>query len=513
MNNKDKSIIVIGGGMAGLASGIYGQFNGFKTTVFEMNRTAGGFVTSWKRKGYTFDAAMDWFIGTDPHDRSSIVWRELGYLQGKKINYYDDLVSVKDTNGNIWTLYTDPEKLENELIHLTDFDEDKKQIKKLCKDIAKLIKAPSFDFRHPQYQLTGKQQLKMMTEYMSCIGLMIKYNKELVTDYADAFKDPRLRDVMTYMFYEPESPHVPFVFVFQLAAMFKKTAGYPEGGSSAVSKTLVRRYKDLGGNLKTRSKVKKILVHNNKSVGVQLEDGSEHFADYVISACDTRTVIYKMLDGQYVDDNITKLYKKGPIHASVLKVYLGVDKDFSWERDVIVHLLKEPLDIKGLFQKRPRTSLVLRHYCNYDASFAPPGKSVLESFFYSEYDYWKNLRSTDMTAYKNEKKRVADIVIDRIEKIYPGTKEKIEVVDVVTPVTYHRYTGNYKGSVMGWFDDTTIAQDLIKKIGFTLPGLKNFFMTGQWIVTGGMVRAAGSGRYAIEQICKSEKEKFLVPAV
>jgi phytoene dehydrogenase-like protein len=353
----------------------------------------------------------------------------------------------------------------------------------------------------------------MLKEYFSCIGLMIKYNRILVTDYANTFKDHRLREVMTYMFYEPESPHVPFVFVFQLATMFKKTAGYPEGGSRGVSQMLVDRYKNLGGDLKTRSKVKKVLVKNNRSVGVQLEDGSEHYADYVISACDTRTVIYDMLEGKYVDKNITKLYKDGPIHASVLKVYIGVDKDFSKERDVVVHLLNEPLDIKGLFQNRPRTSLVLRHYCNYDASFAPPGKSVLESFFYSEYDYWKKVYSTGRQIYKLEKQRVADLVIDEIEKIHPGTKDKIEVVDVVTPVTYHRYTGNYKGSVMGWFDDTTIAQDLIKKIGFTLPGLKNFYMTGQWIVTGGMIRAAGSGRYAIEQICRRENEKFKAPAV
>ena len=36
------SVIVIGGGIAGLASGIYAQANGYDTTVFEMHTLPGG---------------------------------------------------------------------------------------------------------------------------------------------------------------------------------------------------------------------------------------------------------------------------------------------------------------------------------------------------------------------------------------------------------------------------------------------------------------------------------------
>ena len=47
-----KKIIIIGGGLAGLAAGCYGQMNGFRTSIFEMHDKTGGLCTAWKRKGY-----------------------------------------------------------------------------------------------------------------------------------------------------------------------------------------------------------------------------------------------------------------------------------------------------------------------------------------------------------------------------------------------------------------------------------------------------------------------------
>jgi phytoene dehydrogenase-like protein len=58
MPAKEKSMIIIGAGFAGLAAGIYGRLNGYKTDIYEMHNLPGGLCTSWKRKGYTFDACI-----------------------------------------------------------------------------------------------------------------------------------------------------------------------------------------------------------------------------------------------------------------------------------------------------------------------------------------------------------------------------------------------------------------------------------------------------------------------
>ena len=41
MNMKEKSIIIIGGGIAGLSAGCYGQMNEYKTRIFEMHTLPG----------------------------------------------------------------------------------------------------------------------------------------------------------------------------------------------------------------------------------------------------------------------------------------------------------------------------------------------------------------------------------------------------------------------------------------------------------------------------------------
>lgn len=39
---EDKSIIIIGAGIAGLSAGCYGQMNGYHTRIFEMSNSPGG---------------------------------------------------------------------------------------------------------------------------------------------------------------------------------------------------------------------------------------------------------------------------------------------------------------------------------------------------------------------------------------------------------------------------------------------------------------------------------------
>ena len=69
-----------------------------------------------------------------------------------------------------------------------------------------------------------------------------------------------------------------------------------------------------------------------------------------------------------------------------------------------------------------------------------------------------------------------------------------------------RYTGNWQGSYEGWLPTPRI---LGRRIPYTLPGLKDFYMAGHWVVAGGgLPSAALSGRYVAQMICAT-KEKFL----
>jgi len=62
----DKSIIIIGAGLAGLATGIYAQACGYRTRIFEHHTLPGGVCTAWKRHGYTVDGCIHWLMGARP---------------------------------------------------------------------------------------------------------------------------------------------------------------------------------------------------------------------------------------------------------------------------------------------------------------------------------------------------------------------------------------------------------------------------------------------------------------
>ena len=54
----EKTIIIIGAGIAGLSAGCYAQMNGYKSAIFEMHDKPGGLCTAWKRGGYTYPTTL-----------------------------------------------------------------------------------------------------------------------------------------------------------------------------------------------------------------------------------------------------------------------------------------------------------------------------------------------------------------------------------------------------------------------------------------------------------------------
>ena len=98
-----------------------------------------------------------------------------------------------------------------------------------------------------------------------------------------------------------------------------------------MSLALAKRYRDLGGEIHYDSRVEKILVENDKAVGIRLTDGSEHRAGRVVSAADGYTTIFKMLDGKYADEKTREPYEKWPVFPPLLFVGLGVNRTFENE--------------------------------------------------------------------------------------------------------------------------------------------------------------------------------------
>jgi phytoene dehydrogenase-like protein len=488
----EKSIIIIGGGLTGLSAGCYGQMNGYKTTIFEMHDKAGGVCTAWKRKGYIIDGSMNWLVGTNPESSFYRFWEELGAAPGWKIHNHDCYSISEDKDGNAFTMYCDADRFEKYLLEMAP--EDSVPIREFTQAIRTFSKQ-NMPVEKPA-ELYDEADLAKMGQMMPDMQLMQQFGQVTLRDFAQRLKNPNLR-----RFFE-NGPALPMSMLgWVLGLQHSKSAGYVIGGALALVKPIEKRYRKLGGEIRFNSKVVKILVENNQAVGIRLADGKEFRADYVISAGDGRTVIFDLLGGQYVSDAIKKMYERPVLFSPLVYVGLGIKRTFNDIPSSVggySYPLNKPITIAG----KKENSLNIMLY-NFDPTLAPAGKTTVVVSYETDYDYWHELRQ-DPARYTAEKERIAGEVIAGLEQKFPGISSQVEMHDVATPVTWERYTGNWRGAYEGWMFGT------FDNISKTLPGLDNFYMAGQWVnAGGGMPTAAMSGCHTIQFICHKDNRKFV----
>jgi phytoene dehydrogenase-like protein len=499
-SSGDNPIIIIGGGFAGLAAGIYAQLNGYSTRIFEMHNLPGGLCTSWDRKGFTFDCCIHWLVGSSPESGMHDMWEETGIAQGQKIINLDEYQRFEDLNGRTLILFTDVDRLEK---HLLEFSpQDEKPIKQFIEGIRMCL---PFDFpsKHDPFFKRFRKQTKTVFNFIINGKKMKDWMKITCESFSQQFKDPLLKEAFKEIWIPEFSM---FFMLFTFAYLHNKNAGYPIGGSMPMSKALESRYKDLGGVIHYDNKVNKILTEHGKAIGVRLENGSEYKTNRVISAADGKSTIFSMLDKKYGTAKTFEPYEKWPLFPSLIFVSLGVNRTFE---DVpktvsgITYQLKQPVEIGGILRNKLSV-----HIYNQDITMAPKGKTAITVMLDSDYEYWKSL-ALKRKDYLIKKGEIGQKVVALLEERFPGITPLVEVIDIATPVTFERYTGNWKGSFEGWLITPENAGVILKPMSQTLPGLENFYMCGQWVEPGGgLPTSVMSAKRLIKKLCKEDGQKF-----
>jgi phytoene dehydrogenase-like protein len=491
-----KSIIIIGAGMGGLAAGIYGQMNGFDTRIYEMHNRAGGQCTSWKREGYTFDACIHHLMGCSPSSKIHRIWAETGALPTELV-YTKECVAVASPDGKLFRDFYDPDALEAHMSSLSPAD-------------AALVREYTSGIRSlAKHDLMGQMIMggpAGLIKYLPTFLKNFKWFRTTMAQYAERFTDPFLKRAFALLVYS--NPDLPaFLHLMRHASACNGDIAWPVGASSAFAAGMVRRYESLGGALHCRRKVKKILTGNGRAIGVRLEDGSEEFADVVISNADGRKTLLNMLEGKFMNDRL-RGYCAEPADESdfAASVYLGVNRDLSREPSSMILLLDHPVTLAGL----EAHSLEFQMY-GFDTTMAPEGKGVIKAELRSTYSYWKAL---DKEAYAAEKQRLAEQVIALLETRFPGITQQVEVTDVTTLLTWERFMGG----THGFANIPSKRQSFMSAMGgskdFLHPELDNFYFVGVWATSvGALFMNALSGKKAIQHLCKKEGQTFrVVPA-
>jgi phytoene dehydrogenase-like protein len=489
---SEKSIIIIGAGIAGLSAGCYCQMNGYHTRIFETHNKPGGLCTAWERKGYTI-GTVGYLMGSGPANTGfHRFWEELGAVQGRTIIDYEEFARFEGKDGRVLKLYTDIDRLEQHLRELAPEDAE------VISEFIQVLRA----FMQFNMPIDVPPELAGPPEPFDIPPLMMKWMGMTIRDMAEQFKNPVVREGLPNIFFGADSSILPLLS--GLTLMHQKAAGYPVGGFLEIARAIEQRYLGLGGEILYRSPVAKILVEADRAVGVRLADGTEHRADVIISAADGHTTIFDMLEGKYVNDEIRGYYDTLPLYSPLYWISLGVDRSFEETPPIAAgeaFPLDKPVTIAG-----KQYEWLLTHIYNFDPVIVPEGRTLVKVMLNADYGYWKNLKTQDRERYKAEKEQVIDQVVELLDRRYPGFANQVEMRDMATPATFERFTGNWKGSWMGWM---STPQTLMMHINKTLPGLSDFYMIGTWVMNASMPFSATSGRHVTQIICNEDKKPFV----
>ncbi|OQB20458.1 MAG: Phytoene desaturase (lycopene-forming) [Firmicutes bacterium ADurb.Bin182] len=483
-------VIIIGAGIAGLAAGILAQQNGFETEIFEMHDLPGGLCTAWKRRGYTFDGCIRYVYGSAEGKMLSALMRRIGAAGTREYIHHEESIRIETRDGTSVIIYCDLDKLQPHLIDLSP--EDEKQIRGLIRAARSMSRA-DIPFGMP----SGLRDI--IPAIMHFLPPLMRYSRVSLKDFADGLKDPALREAFLHYYGYAKLDDLPlFVLIMDLAEHHSRNAGWPLGGSLELMRDVEKEYISAGGKVHYGFRVERILTTGGRASGV-LAGGREFPADSVICAADAYTALEGMLGGGFTPQKYSEAFRSEKPITPVIQVSLGISSGLSGIPHNQAIALGEPIEAAGI----KYDWLSFRHY-GYDRSMAPEGKSVIVAMLETDFSVWDNL-GNDKKRYAAEKESIASQVIARLDERYPGLKEKVEVCDVATPLTYRRYTGNREGSPQGW--QTTVGH--MGNFPNKLPELKNFYMAGQWVRRGGgLPGGAMSAMSAVKALCKDSGRRF-----
>ena len=316
----------------------------------------------------------------------------------------------------------------------------------------------------------------------------------------------------------------PFYMHSLLLLHFLDGSYYPKGGSSEIAYNIIPTIEASGGRVLVRVKVKEILVKGGAAVGVRVSRGKQEYELYapiIISDAGLTNTVTKLLPSEVASQTgLTKLVKKvnpGPgflmifIGLGGTKEELGLAAQNTWaftDPDVIKVVDK----YFALSPEEARDSSVPLMFVSFPSSKDPtfndryPGKSTCAIVTVTPFEWfeeWKDeqvmKRGEDYVSFKT---RLGRRLWEQVCKLYPHLEDKLEYIEVGTPLSNQFYLESYKGEVYGLDHDIDRFDPFIQTdLRPQLP-VNGLYLTGQDVFSDGFSGAMYAGLFTASAILK-----------
>lgn len=483
-------VVVVGGGVGGLCAAGFLAKAGLSVQVFETRQRLGGCLVGFDRGAYCFDTAIHWlnFFGA-----GGVVRHLLEHLGGPFPPTAAPRVLRRYVYGDSeYRLTCEPDVLKERLIG--DFPHRRHGLEAFF-DAARRVGA-AFAFFGNRMRAPSTMGLGRKIATGARVGLkarpLWKYSGIKAEDGLErVFETPELGRLF---------PSEEQLISCLMPVGWAYSGNYqlpPSGGSRRIVDFLSKALDDYGARVFTQSPVTRV-----ERAGGCLEVTASGPAGqkatvrsrYVVYAADLFRLYDEILPQTGAVKKRRDALKKADIYDSAVTVSLGLDapaESFGFDDGLV--LLADPGHERAAYRSGDPKSSVLSVFAPSvaDPSLCAPGKGTLTIFAQAGIDVAERWHTGDglkrASSYRDHKQAFADILIDRVEKrLAPGLRGHLDVLDVATPVTYERYTGNTGGTMMG--QRPTKKNIYARVAGYNGP-LENLFIAGHWAEYGGGIPA------------------------
>ncbi len=475
MNKQNYDVAIVGGGHNGLTTACYLARAGLNVVVIERQDYVGGAAVSREiHPGWTYSNCSYVCSLLRPE-----IFRDLELSKhGLQIIPYEGSATMLDS-GDFYGSYNDHDLNYRSMCKFSAKDAEayerfSRDVMRQCKIIKPLLKMTPPDptsfgprdimglFEFAKH-FAGKDELGGIGEKE--IHETIRFWTMSVRDYLEEYFESEV--IKAHMAGSaiigtalgPYSPGSAYVLLHHYMGEVDGNVGawgYARGGMGSITKAMSKSLIANGGNIRAGSAVKNILVKNNQSYGLALENGDEIYADKIVSNLDVKRTFLKVVEKKELPSEFYTAVKNFKIRGSSGKLNIALDDKPIWKSipkddpasTGDLHFTQSIKEMEGAYddwKDGKWSSLPYVDMCIptlNDPTMAPQGKHYMSVFVqYVPY----NLADGGW----NEEKRIqfGEHVMKRIDNYSTNFKDIVLHVEVRTPKELETEVGLTEGNI------------------------------------------------------------------
>jgi prolycopene isomerase len=490
--------IIIGAGMGGLTAASFLAKRGLKTLLLEKENQVGGYVVSFKRNGFVFDATGAFVGGCQVGGEFYQILKEIGAHEEVEfipIHHIQNIYPGFEVHLRQGGFHSYTEAL------LNLFPEEEKGLKAYLS----LVKQIGVEIRSYSEMTLFKRVL--FPFYFRNLVRFHKSSHKTILD--NLFRGGEIKIALhTLPATEPPS-RLSFLFV---ATLINKAliegVFYPKGGMGKISEAIAKRFCQSGGELRIQMEAEQILIKEGRVEGVLTKEGKVFQSPKVILNINPNHMV-KMLPLEF-QKPLLKRTMNFEYSLSCFILYVATDLDLrSMDLPFFTYLrflsdLEEEDRIlrRGEIPNHP--SMIISIPTLLDPSLAPSKQHLIKVLINVPYHYQDAWGKGDPEKSSRIKEEFSQKILQQLEvRLVPNLRNHLLFYEAATPLTLERYTGNEMGAMYGLASTPQQIGNLRPSHRTPIPGL---FQVGHYTQPShGIVGASLSGLFAARMILQKKE--------